>query len=126
MSELKKVNKPPESVEDARMLTATMPFHELVQTKGFQIWKRNLEGEISFIEQLSWTADAEPGNLKEAGVFQKMGLKLPTNDQERFEVFKACRAVVNYVRVNLDFIEKEALKHQRLLDKKVERERSNG
>ena len=126
MSELKKVNRPVASVEEVRDLDATRPFHELTQTRGFQIWKQAMEGEISFIEQLSWTADADPGSLKDAAVFRKMGLKLPVNDQERFEAFKACRAVVNYMRVNLNFIEKEALKHQRLLDKRVEREKSNG
>lgn len=128
MSEIRKMSGNVEDIALARKREkiTTQPFHELYNSRGYRIWAQNIEAEIRYLEELSWTANPDPATSDEAKVLKKMGLQSPKSPSEQFEVFKACRAAVRYMKTNLEYIEKQARRHDQLIAQEVAEEKPNG
>lgn len=117
-----KLERGPEGWE--KVLESTRPFQTLWKCPEFQLWLKAMEGELRYLDNLKWNAHGNPSAV-ETRVLQRMGLEAPKSREDEFEIFKAVRAVVNYVTNHMDQIRKASETFERLQREELRRD-NNG
>ena len=89
------------------------PLIELMEHKGWKSLKYRMEQDIPILVDLSWRVGSAPSPAM-VQALTRLGIPEPKTKEEMFDCFHQFRAVVNYIRNTLGYLEKEKRRYETL------------
>lgn len=103
----KKAFQAPSAEEELKALTYLV---EMMDTPGWKAWISLIEGELRLMENWSWRVGGPPPKMMEqhqlvGKLMSELGANWPESDEEMFKLWGRFRAVVNYWRSKLAWLQ---------------------